>query len=223
MLIAPSKIKLNKIFKNRTFNFETVKKTRGNLIIIGSRSRSDLEMVVTSKLFKPQQLYSAFTPRLFKPLNLKLVRQNQKEIYGLMKKNTGGRIKITKPMFNSYNGLNIAYDISAEFNGTAEILERRKQLAGLQKVLIESFENLVSTKVEEANYEKNYIVFPMATYIDGFRRLVKTDITVTDPMILFLKSISRGFINKEAFSKIDAIFFYNPNAQAIIRIDINDP
>jgi hypothetical protein len=223
MLVSPGKIKANRIFRNRTFNFETVKRTRGNFVIIGSRSRSDLEMTVASKLFKPQQLYSAFTPRLFKPLNLKLVRQNQKEIYGLMKKNTGGRIKITKPMFNSYNGLNIAYDISAEFNGTAEILEGRKQAIMLQKALIETFENIVSTKISEANYEKNYIIFPLATFIPDFKRMVKTDISVTDPLILFLKSIAKGYMTKSAFTKVDAIFFYNPNAQALIKVDINDP
>jgi len=223
MLVSPSKIRTGKILKGRTLSFETVRKTRGNLVLIGSSKREDLITILSSTLFRPQQMLAVFTPRIFKPMNRKLVKQNQKEIYTSIKEGTGGKVKITKLILNAYNGLNLSYDISAEYNGTLEIASSIKANLALQKLMIEYFENLISKKIDDLNYEKNYLVFPITEYFEDFRRLVFTDISVTDPMILFLKSIKKGMINKEAYKDIEFIFFYNPNANAIIKIDLNDP
>jgi hypothetical protein len=223
MLVFPSKMKKNKILKSRTLNFETSKRTHGNFVLVATNNEKDLESVFGSKLFRPQQMISMFVPRMIRPMNRKRIRINQKDFYVDMKKKTGGRLKIGKMMPLSYKGYNLTYNIVPEYSQTLKMVSSLRQGVILQKYMMEYFENLVEEKVNEVTYEKNYLVFPMIEYIDDFKSNVFVKFTENNPILLFLKSIKREMINKEKYSKIDLVIFFNPNANALIAVDLKDP
>ena len=79
MLVAPTNIETNKLVKKRTFNFDTANRMYGNLVFVMTDNYDDYGEVVNTKLFKPQQLYSAFTPRKVKPMNRIFVTFFQRE------------------------------------------------------------------------------------------------------------------------------------------------
>jgi hypothetical protein len=217
--MSPSKIKLQKIIKNRTLNFETVKRTHKNLVIIGTDNTDEFKKVLGSKLFRPQQLMATYVPRIIKPLKRKPVRINQKEVYKDLSVGTSGKIKIGKILPSAYNGRNLAYNIIPEYNGTQEIAQTVRRGLQLQALMTSYFETLVNDTVNDINYDKNYLVFPLVNFITDFKNKVFVKIDVVNPLILFLKSIRKETIDLGSISKIDRIIFFNPNANAMVVID----
>ena len=224
MLVYPSKLKRNRLLKGRTLNFETVKKTHGNMIFIPSLNLEERDKVLASRLFRPMQLLSFYVPRKLKALGKTPIVIDQAEYYKDIKKRTNGRIKFGKINYNQYNGKNLVYDITEDYLFSFKTMEERKQGLMLQKYMKEYFENIIKNVSQDPDYEKNYIVFPMTKYIDDFRKNVKgSSIKTKDPLSLFLKSIYKQEINLSAFKNIDLIIFYNTNAEVLVAFDLNDP
>ncbi len=223
MLVFPSKMKKNKILKSRTLNLETSKRTHGNFVMVATDNDKDLEHTFKSKLFRPQQMISMYVPRMIRPMNRKRIRINQKDFYVDMKEKTGGRLKIGKLMPLSYNGKNLTYNMVPEYSETLKMVSTLRKGVVLQKYMIEFFENLVEEKASETAYEKNYLVFPMVDYLDDFKASVFVKFETNNPLVLFLKSIKRDMINRAKFDKYDFIIFFNPNANALIAVDLKDP
>jgi hypothetical protein len=219
MLMPPSKLLLQKILKNRTLNLETVKKNYGNFIMIGTSDQKDFNEVLKSKLFRPQQLMSSFVPRLIRPMGRKTMIIKQKDIYSEIKDQTNGKIKIGKIMLSAYNGKNLVYNILPEYNETFNLVYKMKKNIQLQTYMIKYFEELASQRAEEINYEKSYLVFPLNKYIENFKKKVYVSLDAVDPMILFLKSLLKGWGSISNFSRYDKIIFFNPRANAMVVID----
>jgi len=217
----PSKFKLERIIKNRTINFETVKKTHGNLVFIATEDEKDMNKVLGSKLFRPQQMMSSFVPRIIKPMNKKVLRLDQKDIYSNLKIGTSGKIKIGKLMSSAYNGRNLTYNIIPEYRETTKAARSVKgESKLLQDYMTGYFEDLISSKIEELNYEKAYLVFPMNEYVENFKEKVFTKIDVVGPLILFLKSMRKETIDLSKYAGIDKVIFINQNANALVMIDL---
>ena len=53
MLVSPSKIAKNKILKHRTLNFETVRRTHGNMVFIPTFDNDAFIEILRSPLFRP--------------------------------------------------------------------------------------------------------------------------------------------------------------------------
>jgi hypothetical protein len=217
--MSPSKILIQKIVKNRVINFETVKRTHGNLVFIATDNTKEMKETLASKLFRPQQLMASFVPRIIKPMKRKPVRLNQKEIYSDLRDGTSGKMKIGKMMLSSYNNRNLVYNMVPEYTETLEVASKLRKGLQLQGIMIKYFEDLTKETIDEIGYEKNYIVFPLTKFIEDFKNKVFVKIDVVNPIILFLKSIRKDMIDKTFLSKVDRIFFFNPNANAMIVID----
>jgi len=222
MLVNPSKLKLEKIVKNRTLNFETPKRTHGNLVLIATQSEEHFKIVLKSKLFKPQQLMATYVPRVIRPMNRIPVRLNQADIYKDISSSTSGKAKIGKLAISSYNERNLAYNIVPEYSKTVEEVQKRRQGVQLNKYMSDYLDELIFSKVEEVNYEKSYLIFPMIDFIDNFTQQVMSRYDNLDPAVLFLKSIYRETFNKASYEGIHKIIFFNPNADALLAIDLNE-
>lgn len=223
MILTPSKVKRNRIVKNLTLNFETVSKIRGNLVFIQSTKREDLAAVLKSRLFRPQQLMSVYMPRIIRPMNRKTIRVDQKTMYQEIKADTSNKIKIARIGLTSYAGRNLVYDIRPEWNETYKIASSIKQRIGLQTYMTKYQEDLIANVTRDVNYEKNYIVFPLVEYVPNFRKSVYT-ISQGDlpPISMFLKSIKNKTIDLSAYNGISEIFFYNPNASAVVVMNLRE-
>ena len=111
MFVSPSKLQKNKILRNRTLNFETVSKLRGNMIFVPSLSYDSIIKTFNSGLFRPMQLMASFTPRKYRPVGRAPVLVDQKNEYAQLRADTHGRFKKGKVNINAYNGQNIYYDL----------------------------------------------------------------------------------------------------------------
>ena len=222
MLVSPSKIKKHRLVKNRTLNFETVKKTHQNLVLIAADTNVKLEAIIMSKLFRPQQMMSIFVPRMIRPMGRKALRLNQKDYYAAVKQKTNGKIKIGKNNANIYNGLNVIYNTVPEYAETVKMAGRIKSGVLLQKYMYGYFETLMKDKMDEMEYEKNYLVIPMIDYIPGFKAGVLSNHVSTDPLLLFMRSMKRNTMDIELYKKFDLIMFFNPNANAMYVIDMKE-
>jgi len=151
----------------------------------------------------------------------KILRTNQKDYYKNIKERTGGKIKIGKVSTKIYNGLNMVYNMSREYSETHKLASKIKVGIVLQKYLLNYFEELIKTKVDEINYEKTYLVFPMVEYIDNLRGRVLTDYQTIDPLILFLRSIRKGTMDSSIYKGIEKVIFFNPNANALFPLDFS--
>jgi hypothetical protein len=220
MLVSPSKLKPNRIAKNRTLTFETVKKTHKNLIMIAANNDSQLEKVIKTKLFRPQQLMCSFIPRIIRPMNRKMIRLPQKQFYSDMKEKTNGKLKIGKVDVNFYANRNLLYNIVPEYDETLKEARKTKPGISLQKYLWNYFEDLMESKIEQVGYDKNYLIFPVTDYIPNFKGKILTDYETSDPLILFLRSLRKNTVNKSVFDKFDLILFFNPDANALFPLNI---
>lgn len=223
MLVSPSKLKLDKIAKNRTLNFETVKRTHQNLVVIAGTKKEDIVSVMASQLFRPQQLMASFIPRIIKPMNRKPLRLNQKDFYASIRELTNNRLKIGKVNLNIYNNLNLLYNIIPEFTETEKLAEKIKPKGiALQKYMMGYFEELIFSVIEGVNYSSNYLVFPLTEFIEDLkgRTIAKPDLNA--PIILFLKGLRNGTLDLTKFQKFDKILFYNPNAKALFPLDLKE-
>ena len=225
MIIAPENIELNKLVKKRILNFDTAKRMYGNLVIIATDDYDDYNKIFSSKLFRPQQLFSVFTPRKIKPLNRTFITYNQQEIYEDIRNRTNGFLKIGKITLSSYAGRNLVYNMIPEYSETANLIKSiRNGYPAIHLYLQNYFPSLIENIINLTNYEKSYLIFPFFKYIDKFKSAVNIATSEnTSPMIEFLKSLRLGTYDKSKYKDISRIIFYNPNADAMVVMDPNDP
>ena len=216
MLVSPTNLRPHYILRNRTFNFETPDRNYQNMILIPTTNVNERNAIINSQLFRPMQLMCFYIPKRYKPAGKTVQIVDQKTVYTEIKTATNGRIKKGKTLFTSYNGQNVVYDITTEYNKNKEIFSEFKKGAAFQRFMEDFFENIVSEKTNDADYTDNYIIFPLSEYIPDLKRKITVDLQVVE-------SIYRNTINKSKFTRIKFIFFYNPNANAIIKIDLRDP
>jgi hypothetical protein len=221
MLMSPSKLQLQRILKNRTLNFETVRKTHGNMVFVATSSEKDMHAVLSSKLFRPQQMMASFVPRMIRPMGKKNVRVDQKEEYSKLKLSTSGRIVLGKISMSAYGGRNIAYNMVPEYSLTSVYAEKMKTGAILQRYMTDYMETLISSRASEANYDESHIVFPLVEYIEDFKQKVWTKLDPLEPIVLFLKSVLKGTVNRQAYSRFKRVIFYNPKANAMVAFDLS--
>ncbi len=219
MLMSPSKLQIQRILKGRTLNFETVRKTHGNLVFVATASEKDYATVLSSKLFRPQQLLASFVPRMIRPMNKKAVRVDQKEQYSKLRSATSGRVSLGKISLGAYGLRNLSYTIIPEYTETAVAADKLKSGSILQRYMSEYFEQLVYSVSESANYDESHLVFPMVEYVDDLKQKIYTKLDIVDPMILFLKSILKGTANLSAYGRFRRVIFYNPKAHAMVVFD----
>ena len=149
MLISPLNIETNKLVKKRRFNFDTANRNYGNLVIVATNTYDDYTNVITSKLFKPQQLFSAYSPRRIKPMNRMYISYFQKETYDMIREKTNNFIKIGKALPSAYVGRNLLYDIVPEYSETAKLLGRVKHGDPAQHIyLVQFIQSCISAQVE---------------------------------------------------------------------------
>lgn len=219
MIVSPSRLKSNKIYKGRTLNFETVRRTHDNLIVIPAKDRDQFAQVLGSKLFRPQQIIASYTPRTFKVMDMKVQRVIQKEFYKEMRDKTNGRIKYGKIAVNAYGDRNIAYNISDLFSATAEYAGERRKGLSLSNYLTSYLFDLVDKTVDEVGYTHNYLVIPITEPIEKLRAKTVADYSNNDPVVLFLRALRRETLPKELIDKFDGIFFYNPEEELLYKFD----
>lgn len=225
MLIAPNNIETNKLVKKRTFNFDTTNRMYGNLVLIMTDTYDDYTDTINAKLFKPQQLYSVYTPRKIKPMNRVFVSYFQKEVYQEIRNKTNNFIKIGKAITSAYVGRNLLYNTIPEYTETYKLLSSIKQSDPAQHIyMMEYVQDLIYSKIDEMGYEKNYIIFPMTKYISDLRSKIQTPASNDhSPLVEFLRTLRHGTFDKQKFANVDRIFFYCPAAQAMVAMDPNDP
>jgi hypothetical protein len=224
MFIEPGKLKPNKILRKRVITFDTPRKTHQNLLMVVTSDQSEMERVLKGRLFRPQQMMAAFTPRIIKPMNRKIMRQNQKEFYTSVKENTNGKIKIGKTALLAYNNRNLIYNIVPEYSETFKIASKvRSEGPQLQRYMTNYLIDLLSERIEDINYEKVHLVLPLVTFKEEFRRNVKINKFTTDPVELFLKLLDKDELDLTKLQKVTTVIVYNPNAETIVAIDLKDP
>lgn len=223
MLVTPKNLKINRILKNRTLNFDTTKRPFNNLVLIGSQDYNDVYDVVKSKLLRVQQLMCVFTPRVVRILGRKNIRFIQKDVYNEIFENTAGRLKFGKAMVGSYAERNLLYDLIPEMRETKDMLDSLGfEGIRLQRRWSVFLSQLYSDKIEEVGYEKNYLIFPMTKYIDDFKKKIMVDThNDVNPIISFLKGMKNKNLDIETYGKFERIIFYVPKNDAMLVIDPN--
>ena len=221
MLISPKNIKQGKILKNRTINFDTVKQMYGNAVLVMTDDREQLYDVLASRLFKPNQMMHAFSPRYVRPLGRAPVRYNIQELYGEIKSKSNGKIKFCKINLNLYQGRNLIYDTVNEYIETQTFAHKLKKSIAYVNLMRSEMDNIIEKHLNELHYEKNYLVFTIDKYITDFRKKVITPSSEdTTPIVLFLKNYRAK--NMKAYKDVDLVFFFNAKANALIAINPND-
>lgn len=224
MFISPSKLKKNKILRNRTLNFETVQRNKGNLVFVPSTSRDAIIATFNSGLFRPMQLLAAYTPRKYKPLNRQPVIVDQKDFYSRLKSDTYGRFKKGKVVFNAYNGQNLFYDIYEEYLGNYEAISKlTKSGVTLQARMFKYLVDKLSSASNDPDYQKSYVILPIYDYNPKLRQQVNMPSTNVDPVVLFMQYFFKGNFTEKLPDTISLYLFYNPNANAIVVVDSKDP
>jgi hypothetical protein len=226
MFVTPSKMKIDRILIGRTINFETERKMYGNLVVIATDSYDDIGEVMTHALFRPQQMYCAYTPRIVKPLNRKIVRIDQASVYADLRSRSEGRLKMGKPFITSYAGRNIMYDMIPEYRETLALCETKHGFARF--IAMKGFmEQMLPQAVGSAGYGMNYLVFPICQYSDKLSSVAKMgsfdDSDGVTPLSVFLLTVRKGLADMSAYSKFDRIIFYNPAMEAVVVLDPKDP
>lgn len=225
MIVSPSKIKKNRILVDRTLNFETVRKTHGNIVLIPTLDKDALVSTLSGNLFRPTQLLSIFTPRRIQVKGRSPLTVDQKEYYSNMRIMTNGKLKKGRTTLAAYNGENILYDIYNEYNTTRDVLSSIRKNQALQAELIKYLDNLVKRVSSDPDYDSTYIVFPMSKPYENVQKTLINcnDYTTTDPLALFLAGIDRKLINLKEWKNVKGIFFYVPGKNVILSLDFEDP
>ena len=221
MLVSPKNLKLNRLLRDRTLNFETNKKNYGNLVLIPTASKEDLYSVINSNILRPQQMQALFTKRVIKPMNRQPIRYDIGELYSEIKKNTNGKIIYCKMTPTLYGGRNMIYDISNELAETINLVKKVKPGKPGVDYIRNFLGNHLSEIVSELNYEKNYIIYPLNEFIPNFKNSVmQTASLEMHPAVLYLKDLRAGHMGQ--YSNVERIIFFNPNANVIIVLDPKD-
>lgn len=225
MFVSPSNLLKNKILRGRTLNFETIQKNIGNLIIVLTNSEETLVNTISGNLLRPMQMLSIFTPRRIKPFGRSVEIIDQKEYYERIRTQSGGRIKKGKTTVNAYGDYNLAYDFTTWYNMNLAAESVRRHGKILQDRMTSLIADRLNEMVSEVEYKKNYLIIPMEKGIKEFRKSITTvsNLTTTDPVVLFLRSFVMGTLDKSKYAVFDQIIIYNKNADAIITLDLKDP
>lgn len=225
MIVSPSKIKKNRILTGRTINFETVKKTHGNIVVIPTLDKDAFIATINSNLFRPTQLMALYINRRIRPRGKGIIALDQKEYYKEVRELTFGKIKKGKTLMNAYSRQNLVYDIYSEYILNRDAYSKIRKNRALQMDLIKYMENLFVSISEDPDYESTYIVFPMEKpYENPQKTLIScTDFSATDPLSLFLLGLKEGIIDPKSWTKIKGIFFYVPSKDILMSLDIDNP
>ena len=87
MIVSPMNLKTQKLLKNRTLNFDTTKRNYGNMVIVGTDDKKELYATINSKLLRPQQMLSVYSPRIIRPMRRQIIRYDLSELFKEMKDN----------------------------------------------------------------------------------------------------------------------------------------
>lgn len=224
MFISPSKLKKNKILKNRTLNFETVQKNKGNLIFVPSTSRDAIIATFNSGLFRPMQLLAAYTPRKYKPFNRQPVIVDQKDIYSRLRADTYGRFKKGKVVFNAYNGQNLFYDTYEDYMGNYEAISKVINSGiTLQTKRFKYLIDRLTSASDDPDYPKSYVILPMYDYNPKLKQEVNLPSKNIDPYLLLMQYFFKDKFSEKLPDTISLYIFYNPNAKAMVVVDPKDP
>lgn len=221
MIVIPKNLKLNRILTNRTINFDTTKRTLRNFVLISSPDYESFYETLKSKLFKVNQLMCVFTPRIVRVLNRKNIRFIQKDIYSDIFENTSGRIKFGKALVTSYGDRNLVYNVIPEMTETKNMLsDLGFEGYRLQKRWSSFLDELYKNKVEDVSYDNNYLIFPLTTFIEDFKKKVMVE-THSDinPIITFLKGMRNKSLDLSIYGKFERIIFYVPKNGAMLVLD----
>lgn len=228
MLIEPAKVALYRPIKDVTLNFDTPRKTHENLVFIFTDTYDNYGEAFRGKLFKQILLYNVYTPRFYKPLGVsKLIKQDQSEVYNLIKQKTHGRLSVGKLAINSYQDRNLVYDLIPEYTETLNYYEetRHFQPAKMHDLIATFIPNLIDKTVKDVNYRKAYIIFPLTETLSGsynqkLGRIAEKDYSL---MYAFLRSLKKKTYKSSDYKDIERIFFYNPSNNKVIAADPADP
>lgn len=230
MLLSPSNIKKYVVVRNVGINFETPNKQYSNLVFVGSDDYSEYGTVFASSLFRPIQLYCVFSPRIVRPLDRLNVHFVQNDTYATINQKTNGFLRIGRILPTAYSGRNLAYDMAPELSETIKLLRQlhKSSYMIINQTLKKYFTDVMTKRINEFNYDKNYLILPMITPIDNFQRACSSDVNgIADPFVLILARIMRNFSANadafEGFKKLDQIFIYNPAAHAMVTFSPKDP
>ena len=224
MFISPSKLKKNKILKNRTLNFETVQRAKGNLVFIPSTSRDAVIATINSGLFRPMQLLASFTARKYKPINRKLVIVDQKDVYSRMRIDTNNRIKKGKVVFNAYNGQNLFYSFFEEYNDTfTSVSKMRSSPIALQSYMFKFLCEKLQSCGDDPDYQKRYVILPVYDYNPKLKQETNVPTKNIEPAVLLLQKLFKDkYPTVDLPNNVDLYIFYNPNAKAMVVVDPKD-
>ena len=225
MLVTPSNIKLNKILKDRTINFETPTRTHGNMVLIPTLDRDAFTTTIKSELFRPMQLLCLYTPRKVHPTGRSATIINQKDYYAEMRIATNNRIKKGKTLISAYGGQNLVYDIFNDYNIRRDFLVTKGYTRQrLQKECINILNSLIDTASNDPDYKNTYLVFPLTKPLDNLQRvLMGNEFESSDPLVLFIQSLVNGTLDEKKYDKIKRVFFYVPKGNVVMAIDLKDP
>lgn len=225
MFISPSKLRKNRVLKDRTITFETSNKIRENMVIIATDDKDLMIQTINSQLFKPTQLMCFYTPRMIKPRAKGLVKIDLKDYYGSIKEKTLGRIKKCKIDISAYRSQNLIYDIYNSYVINRDALSAIRQNQALQIALYNYFEKTIKEASSDPDYKDGYIVFPMGTpYKDPQKTLITCkDFKAVDPLSIFLLGIDRCLYDPKAYENIKCIFVQVPKYNVILALDMHDP
>lgn len=221
MLVSPSRIKKNMILRGRTLNFETPQKNYGNMVFILTQSRERINDILNSQLFRPMQLLSVYSPRMYRPYNRSRVMVDQKTEYAKYIEDTNGKIRKGKTFLDAYSGQNIFYDLRNEYNDTAAIVKKSKSSPiSYQAEMFKYLCNRINSAKADTDYPKSYIVLPMSEYISDLRQLSRIPTMNIEPIVLFmLKLFGKDKLQTIQLPKVDLYIFYNPKARAMVVVD----
>ena len=227
MLIAPENIYENRLFKNVTLNFSTVSKNKNNLVFIAASDYSDYYAVINAKLFKPNQLYSFFTPRIIHLTTGKTIRIQQNDIYDEVEKDSKGFIRIAKIVPNSYNNYNVIYDILPEYNQNLTHLTGiyKTQHATIHGRMSRLLSDIIDRGMDSFDYTNKYIVVPITkTYDKSIRNIIKLkNYPAFDPAIEIIKMLDpESEFKNDILKKVNRIIFINPESEILLAVDPNN-
>ena len=222
MFIAPKNIRQNRLLKNRTLNFDTVKRTDGNLVFILTDSREILYNTIKSPLLRPQQMMRAYSPRIIRPLKRGVVRYDIAALFSEIKEKTGGKIMHCKVAPTLFAGKNLLYDITNEYNETAKMAFKIKSGKVAADTIRKDLRESLKAHVDEVGYEKAYLIIPFDRFIENFRMAVKSPAYAgKDPLVLVLKDL-RDENTLNDYKIFERIFIYNNKTQIMMCLNPHD-
>ena len=230
MLLKLSKIKNGVVYRNPVIFFETPNKNKDNLIIIPSSSEETMLSVINSELLRKENVKSIYTPFKISPMDRKRVIIPLKEYYANIFEKTNNKIQFGRKTLNAYMNRNLIYDINVEWSHTLGMAtklrgENPKVYDYIQQYLF----NTIKKAVSSVGYSNTILIVPFDGKVKNFntiarRRSMLGDVeNITDPATIFTRlmfNYDKGMRNG-VFKGINFIVFYNINANAFIKLELD--